>query len=89
MNQFEHRIAQKEVVLAAIETKAHFVKIGGDMLRRVSMPSAHDAARVARRPIMITAIFMRLMKRWVARAISRSGRLTNCAVRPAFRLQNK
>ena len=38
------RIAEKELILAVIETEAHFVKVSREMLRRDFMPCSHNAA---------------------------------------------
>src|SRR6266404_1078383 len=43
-NQFDERIAEKELILAIIEAEAHFVKVGWEMLRRDFMPRAHNAS---------------------------------------------
>src|SRR5438552_2277311 len=44
VNQFEHRIAEKERILAVVKAEAHFVQIGWKMFRRDFMPRAHNAA---------------------------------------------
>ena len=44
MNEFQHRIAKKERVLAVVKPPRHFVKVGCQMLRRNPMPCSHDAA---------------------------------------------
>lgn len=43
-NQFEHGIGEKVRVPAVVRTKAHFVAIGLEMLRRDSMPRSEDSA---------------------------------------------
>ena len=43
MNEFKHRIAEKERVLAVVKPLSHFVKVGRQMIRRDTMPCPHDA----------------------------------------------
>src|ERR1039457_6650159 len=44
LKQLEKGIAEKELVLAVIETPAHFVKVGRKMFRRDFMPRSNHAA---------------------------------------------
>lgn len=43
MNEFEHRVAEQEWVLAVVKSPRHFIKIGGKMFCGGSMPRSHDA----------------------------------------------
>src|ERR1700675_1043118 len=43
-NQPHQRIAEKELILAVIETETHFIKVSREMLRRHFMPRSHNAA---------------------------------------------
>jgi len=43
-NQFDERVAEKELILPIVETEAHFVEVSREMLRRDFMPRTHDAA---------------------------------------------
>jgi hypothetical protein len=40
MNEFQHRIAKQERVLAVVEPPRHFVKVGRQMPRGDPMPSS-------------------------------------------------
>lgn len=42
--QFDKRIAKKELIAAVVESEAHFVKISREMFRRDFMPRTHNAA---------------------------------------------
>jgi len=43
-NQFDERIAEKELISAVVGVEAHFVKVGREVLRRYLMPPSSDAA---------------------------------------------